>query len=59
MPSVVEIDLGSMDRLEPERTGGDGELHRARDGIVIGERERSVSKLQRACNELIGERDAV
>ena len=41
MASIVEVDLRAVDRAQTERTGGHRELHRARDGVVVGQRERS------------------
>ena len=56
---VVQAQLGSVDRAQPERAGHLGELHRARDGVVIGQRVGVVAELQRAGDELLGQRDAV
>ena len=36
-----------------------GELHRAVDGVVIGQRERVVAELERRRGQLLGQRDAV
>ena len=44
---VVEVDLGAVDRPQPERPRGDRELHRARDRVVVGQRDRVVAQLQR------------
>ena len=59
MAPVVEVDLGAVDRAQPQRPGGDGELHRARDRVVVGQRQRLVAELQRGRDELIGQRGAV
>ncbi len=54
-----EIELRAVDRTQPERPGGDGELHRARDRVVIGERHRLIAERQRGRRELVGQRGAV
>ena len=35
-----QVDLGAVDRPHPELAGGLGELHRAGDRVVVGQRER-------------------
>jgi hypothetical protein len=42
-----------MERAKPQRPRTDRELHRARDGIVIGECERSVTELEPGHDKLI------
>ena len=53
---VVEIDLGAMDRAQAQRPCADGELHRARDRVVIREGQRLVPQPQRGRHQLIGQR---
>ena len=57
--SSSERDLGAGDRAQPEVLGGVGELERAVDAVVVGERERVVAELGRAGGELLGLRGAV
>ena len=59
MAAVVEIDLRSVDRPQPQRPGRDRELHRARDRVVVGQRERLVAQLQRGGRQLVGQRRPV
>ena len=56
---VVEVDLRAVDRPQPERRGRLGELHRARDAVVVGERHRPVPELGRGGRQLVGQRRAV
>ena len=51
--SVRERDLGAGDRAQAEVLGGVGELERAVDAVVVGERERLVAELRRAGRELL------
>ena len=59
VPPVLKVDLRSVDRPEPERARRHGELHRARHGVVIGQRKGVVAKLQGRRNELVWQRGAV
>ena len=52
--AVGERHLGAGDGAQPERLRRVGELERAVDPVVIGERERLVSELDRAGRELLG-----
>ncbi len=54
--AVAEAHLGALDRPQPDRAGRLGELHRARDRVVIGQRERRVAALDRRLRELVGQR---
>ena len=45
MRAARERDLGACDRAHAERLGGIGELERAVDPVVIGQRERVVAEL--------------
>ena len=57
--AVVEVDLRAVDGAQPERPGRLGELHRARDGVVVRERHRPVAQLGRGARQLVGQRGAV
>ena len=59
MPAVGEVDLGAVDRAQPERPRGDRELHRARDRVVVGQGNRFVAQLERGGDDLVGQRGAV
>ena len=61
MAPVVEVELGAVDGAEVAAEGASGlrELHRPRDGVVVGQREGGVPELQRRGDELIGKRGAV
>ena len=59
MAAIVEINLRPMNRTQPECLCGDRELHRARDGVVVGQGECFVAQLQRGWNKLIRERRAI
>ena len=54
-----EGDLGTRDRPDAECLGRMGELERAADGVVVGERERLVAEVGGARGELVGQRGAV
>ena len=54
-----EVDLGAVDRTQPERPRGDRELHRPRDRVVVGQGNRFVPELERGGNDLVGQRGAV
>jgi hypothetical protein len=49
---VGEVELGAVDRAHPAVAGGLRELHRAGDGVVVGQRERGVAELVCALDEL-------
>jgi hypothetical protein len=51
-----ESDLGTGDRPDAERLGRVGELERAADGVVVGERERLVAEVGGTRGELVGQR---
>ena len=57
--AVGEGHLGPGDRPEAERLRRVGELERAVDAVVVGERERLVAELDRARGELLWQRGAV
>ncbi len=54
-----EIDLRAVDRPDPVVRRHLGQLHRARDRVVIGQRQRRVPELARAMSQLIGQRHAI
>ena len=56
---AFERDLGAGDRAEPEVLGGVGELERAVDAVVVGQRERVVAELGGSCRELLRQRRPV
>ncbi len=58
-PTARKRDLGARDRPQAELPGGVGELERAVDAVVVGERERVVAELDRPGRELFRERCAV
>ena len=45
--AVGEVDLRPVDRPQPERARGHGELHRPETRVVVGQRERLVAELAR------------
>jgi hypothetical protein len=51
-----EADLGAGDRTNAERLGRVGELERATDCVVVGERQRVVAEVGGARGELVGKR---
>jgi hypothetical protein len=53
---VLERHLRPVDRPQAEPGGGLGELHRARQAVVVGEREGVVAELRRRGRQLVGER---
>ena len=57
--AALERDLGAGDRPDAERLRRVGELERAVDAVVVGERERLVAELGGARGELLGLRGAV
>jgi hypothetical protein len=54
MPAVLEIDLSPMDGSQPQGLRRLGELHRARQRVVVGQRECFVAALHRRGNQLLG-----
>jgi hypothetical protein len=56
---VVEAQLAAMDRAKAEAAGRLGELHRAPDTVVIGQRESAIAKFERRNGKLFWERGAV
>jgi hypothetical protein len=56
---VDEVDLRAVDRPEPQRRGGLRELHRPRDAVVVGQRERLVAAVERRGDQLLRQRGAV
>ena len=59
MPAVLEVDLRPVQRLDARGLRGLGELHRAADAVVVGEREGLVAVRGRGDRELVGQRGAV
>ena len=57
--AVVQVDLGSVDRAQPERPRGDGELHRARHRVVVGQRHRAIAQLERHRHQLVRQRGTI
>jgi hypothetical protein len=57
--AVVERHFRPVDRAQAQRPGGLRELHRARDGVMVGERQRGMAALQRGGDELLRMRRAV
>ncbi len=43
-----QVDLGAVDRPHPVGLGGLGQLHRARQRVVVGQRDRPIAQLARA-----------
>ena len=59
MGAACERDLGAGDRAQAEVLRGLGELERAVDAVVVGQRERVVAELGGPGGELLGQRGAV
>ena len=59
MAPVVEVQLRPVDGLEPEPAGRLRELHRAREPVVVGQREGAVAELGRGGGQLVRQRGAV
>ena len=59
MGAADERHLGAGDRPHADELRRVGELERAVDAVVVGERERLVAELGRAQRELLGVRGAV
>ena len=57
--AAFEGELGAGDGAQAEDLGGMGELERAADTVVVGERERLVAEVGGARGELVGQRGAV
>ena len=53
MRAADESDLGAGDRADADELRRVGELERAVDAVVVGERERLVAELRRAQRELL------
>jgi hypothetical protein len=53
MPTVTEGQLGAVNRPQPERASGHGELHRPRHRVVIGQRQRRIAVRHRHADELL------
>ena len=51
--------LGAGDRAQAEALGGVGELHRAPDAVVVGQRQRRVAERRRGARQLERGRGAV
>jgi hypothetical protein len=54
-----QTDLRAGDRPDAERLRGVGELERAADPIVVGERKRLVAEIGGPRSQLLGQRGAV
>ena len=54
-----QVDLGAVDRSQPALLGRLGQLHRARERVVVGERQRRMAELARAFHQLSRQRYAV
>jgi hypothetical protein len=59
MAPVGQIDLGPMDRAQAQSAGTDRELHRTRDGVVVGQGEGRISKRERGSDQFVGQRRAI
>ena len=57
--AVGEGDLGARNGADADRARRVGELERAVDAVVVGERERGIAELGGADRELLGQRRAV
>jgi hypothetical protein len=57
--TVLQVELGPVDRPEAQPTGGARELHRSRNRVVVGERHRGVAEGERGRDKLAGQRGAV
>ena len=57
--AVLERHLGAVDGAEAEAGGGHGELHRAAQAVVVGQRERVIAELDRRERQLVGQRRPV
>ena len=58
-PINTEGQLGAGDRAEAEADGGMGELHRAPDPVVVGQRQRRIAELRGGARQLQRGRGAV
>ena len=54
-----QAQLSARDRPDADRFGRVGELERAADGVVVGERERLVAQVGGPRGQLLGPRGAV
>ena len=59
MRSVGEGGLGARNGVDADSARRVGELERAVDAVVVGERERGIAELGGADRELLGQRCAV
>ena len=59
MAPVGQIDLGPMDRAQAQSAGTDRELHRTRDGVVVGQGEGRISKRERGSDQFVRQRRAI
>ena len=59
MGAALERHLGAGDRAQAERFRGLGELERAVDAVVVGQRERVVAERDGTCGKLLGQRGSV
>jgi hypothetical protein len=57
--AVLQVHLRPVDRLHAGRLRRLGELHRAAQPVVVGQRERAVAVLRRGIDQLLGERRTV
>jgi hypothetical protein len=59
MRAAGQRELGTGDRPDAERLRRVGELERAADAVVVGERERLVAEVRGPRGDLVGQRGAV
>ena len=57
--AVVEVELGAVQSAQAERLRALGELHRARNRVVVGQAEALIAELERSEHEFLGQRGAV
>ncbi len=57
--TVLEVELRPVQGAQTQCLGGDRELHRARDRVVIGQRERVIAELERPRHQLVRHRHPV
>ena len=57
--AVLDRQLGARDRLDPQPLAGLGELHRAPEAVVVGERDRLIAVNRRGGDHFLGRRGAV
>ena len=56
---VLDVDLGPEQRSQAAALGRLGELHRPRQRVVVGQRDRVVAQSQRRRHDLVGHRGPV